>query len=210
MLAAFHLLNEVEVALHLGAPVELEAASDAIRVRGARGLFEVEAVLAAMGRRPNIDDLGFETLGVPLEDKGIPVVDLAALCIDDLPLFLADDANAYRPLLHEAADEGHIAGRMASPDALHSGHCWHTPLSFVFSSPQVARIDPPLSELGDEGIATGSADFSKQARARMAQTTAGFLRIHSECETGRQLSSKCPCPLPSIWRICLPLRWNSK
>ena len=194
VLAAFRPLIEAEVTLRLGAPAELEAARGAIRVKGADGSFEADAVLAAIGRRPNIDDLGLETLGVPLDDKGMPELDPATLRIGDLPVFLAGDANGYRPLLHEAADEGHIAGRMAAPDADGSGLCRRTPLSIVFSSPQVARVGPPLSELKVGNIATGSADFSKQARARMAQTAAGILRIHAERETGRLLAAEMCVP----------------
>ncbi|MFW5678187.1 MAG: dihydrolipoyl dehydrogenase [Rhodosalinus sp.] len=194
VLAALRPLIEAELALHLGAPAELEAAGDAIRVTGAGGSFEADAVLAAMGRRPNIDGLGLETLGVPLDDDGLPEVDPASLRICDLPVFLAGDANGDRPLLHEAADEGHIAGRMAAPDADGSGLCRRTPLFITFSSPQVARVGPPLSDLGDAEIGTGSADFSKQARARMAQTAAGLLRIHAERETGRLLAAEMCVP----------------
>lgn len=194
VLAALRPLIEAELALHLGAPAELEDAGGALRVTGAGGSFEADAVLAAMGRRPNIDGLGLETLGVPLDDNGMPEVDPASLRIGDLSVFLAGDANGDRPLLHEAADEGHIAGRMAAPDAGSAGLCRRTPLFITFSSPQVARVGPPLSELGETDIATGSADFSKQARARMAQTAAGLLRIHAERETGRLLAAEMCVP----------------
>ncbi len=194
VLAAFRPLIEAELALHLGAPAALEEAGDAIRVSGAGGSFEADVVLAAMGRRPNVDDLGLETVGVPLDDNGMPGVDPATLRIGDLPLFLAGDANDFRPLLHEAADEGHIAGRMAAPDAGRAGLCRRTPLSIAFSSPQVARVGPPLSDLEHGGITSGSADFSRQARARMAETAAGLLRIHAEPETGRLLAAEMCVP----------------
>jgi len=194
VLAAFRPLIEAEIALHLGAPAELEDAGGAIRVTGAGGSFEADAVLASVGRQPNIDDLGLDTLGVPLDDKGMPEIDPATLRIGDLRVFLIGDANGYRPLLHEAADEGHIAGRMAAPDATRNGLCRRTPLSIVFSSPQVARVGPPLSELGGIDTASGSADFSQQARARMAQTAAGVLRIHAERETGRLLAAEMCVP----------------
>jgi dihydrolipoamide dehydrogenase len=190
VLAAFQPLIEVEIALHLGAPADLEEADGAIRVSGAGGSFDADAVLAAMGRRPNIDDLGLDTLGVPLDDKGMPEVDPATLRIGDLPVFLVGDANEYRPLLHEAADEGHIAGRMAAPDVAGGGLCRRTPLTIVFSSPQVARVGPPLSTLDGDAIATGCADFSEQSRARMAQTAGGVLRIHADRETGRLLAAE--------------------
>ncbi|MBC7137968.1 MAG: dihydrolipoyl dehydrogenase [Defluviimonas sp.] len=194
VLAAFRPLIEAEVALHLGAAAELEDAGDAIRVTGAGATFEADAVLAAMGRRPNIDDLGLETLGVPLDDRGMPEVDPASLRIGDFAIFLAGDANGYRPLLHEAADEGHIAGRMAAPDAARAGLCRRTALSIVFASPQVARVGPPLTELRDRDIVTASADFSKQARARMAQMGAGLLRLHAERDSERLLAAEMCAP----------------
>jgi len=194
VLTVFRALIEAELALHLGAPAELEDAGGAIRVTGAAGTFEADAVLAAMGRRPNIDGLGLDTLGVPLDEDGLPMVHPATLRIGDLPVFLVGDANGYRPLLHEAADEGHIAGRMAAPDAQDGKLCRRAPLSIVFSSPQVARVGPPLSELDDTDLATGSADFSGQARARMAQTAAGILRIHADRVTGRVLAAEMCVP----------------
>ena len=194
VLAAFRPLIEAELALHLGAPAEIEDAGGALGVTGAGGSFEADAVLAAMGRRPNIDDLGLETLGVPLDKDGLPEVDAASLRIGELPVFLAGDANGSRPLLHEAADEGHIAGRMANPDAEGGGLCRRTPLFITFSSPQVARVGPPLSDRGAADVATGQADFSKQARARMAQTAAGLLRIHADRKTGRLLAAEMCAP----------------
>jgi dihydrolipoamide dehydrogenase len=83
---------------------------------------------------------------------------------------------------------------LAAPDAAGSGLCRRAPLSIVFSSPQVARVGPPLSELDESAIASGSADFSQHARARMAQTAAGVLRIHAERETGRLLAAEMCVP----------------
>jgi dihydrolipoamide dehydrogenase len=194
VLAAFRPLIAAEMALHLGAPAKLEQAGDAIRVTGAGGSVTVDAVLAAVGRRPNIDDLGLETLGVTLDDKGMPEIDPATLRIGALPVFLAGDANGFRPLLHEAADEGHIAGRMAAPDASGKGSCRRTPLSIVFSSPQVARVGPPPSQLGDRNIVSAAADFTDQPRARMAQTAAGLLRVHAERDSGRLLGAEMCVP----------------
>ena len=194
VLAAFRPLIEAELALYLGASAEIADAGGALGVTGAGASFEADAVLAAMGRRPNIDDLGLETLGVPLDEAGLPEVDPASLRIGELPVFLAGDANGSRPLLHEAADEGHIAGRMANPDAEGGGLCRRTPLVITFSSPQVARVGPPLSDRGAADVATGQADFSKQARARMAQTAAGLLRIHADRKTGRLLAAEMCAP----------------
>lgn len=194
VLKSFHELIGAEVSLYLGAEAELEEADGAICIKGAGGSFKADAVLAAVGRKPNINNLGLDKLGVKLNDKGMPDVDPHTLRIDNLSVFLAGDANGHRSLLHEAADEGFIAGRMAAPSDSTSSLCRRTELSMVFCSPQVARVGPPLSKLDKAQIVSGSADFSKQARARMAQTAAGVLRIHAERKTGRLLAAEMCIP----------------
>src|SRR5690606_32642531 len=107
---------------------------DGLAVVHAAGRFTADAVLAAMGRRPNLDALGVETLGVPLDERGVPPVDPATLQIADLPVWLVGDANGDRAILHEAADEGHSAGRNATTE-VPTAYCRRTPLGIVFSSP---------------------------------------------------------------------------
>ena len=94
-----------EFALHLGAPVELTETRDGIAVRSDQVQVVADAVVAAIGRRPNLDDLGLDTLGVELDERGMPPVDPTTMRIADLPVFLAGDANGQVPLLHEAVVE---------------------------------------------------------------------------------------------------------
>jgi dihydrolipoamide dehydrogenase len=183
-----------EFALYLGGAAELEEAGDAIRVSGAGGAFEADAILAAMGRRPNVEGLGLDTLGVPLDDRGMPEIDPETLRIGGLDVFLAGDANGYRPLLHEAADEGYIAGRMANPEVDCNGLCRRTPLSVTFCDPQVARVGPPLSELEGRDIVSATADFSGQGRARLSAASGGILRVHADRRTGRLLAAEMCAP----------------
>ncbi|MEX2334806.1 MAG: dihydrolipoyl dehydrogenase [Pseudohongiella sp.] len=194
VLAAFRPLLEREVRLHLGGPAELEDAGHSIRVTGAGGSFDADLVLAAMGRRPNIDRLGLESLGVPLSDKGMPQIDPTTLRIGDTSVFLAGDANGHIPLLHEAADEGYIASQFAAPDATAAGFCRRTPLAIVFSSPQIAHVGKALSETPEESRVTGSADFSRQGRVRIKGETAGLLRVHADSQSGRLLGADMCVP----------------
>ena len=194
VLAAFQPLLAREMTLHLGAPAELEAQNGAIRVSGSGDPFEADAVLAAMGRRTNAGDLGLDMLGVPLDDDGLPELDPTTLRIADLPVFLAGDANASRALQHEAADEGHIAGRNAAPDAREQSHCRRTSLSIVFSSPQVARVGQPLSALQDRRIMSAGADFSRQGRARIKGQAEGVLRVHADLSGGKILGAEMCVP----------------
>ena len=62
--------------------------------------------LVATGRRPNVDGLGLEHTSLALNRQGVPLFDRETMQAGDAPIFIAGDANADAPLLHEAADEG--------------------------------------------------------------------------------------------------------
>lgn len=191
---AFLSLIGREFPVHLGAGAELTETDDgAIRVTSGDTSFTADAVLAAIGRRPNIDDLGLETLGLPLDRRGMPPFDPNTLQIGDLPVYLAGDANGYRALMHEAADEGHIAGRNALAETPQA-HCRRTPLGIVFASPQVARVGQGYAEIPEDRRATAEADFSKQPRARTAETAAGLMRVYADRDTGRILGAEMCVP----------------
>ena len=194
ILGSFRPMIAREISLHLGAPAELSATQGGILVDGAGGSYEADIVLAAMGRRPNIDGLGLETLGVAFDARGMPEINPTTLRLGDLPVFLIGDANGYRPLMHEAADEGHIASRNAAPGIAILPHCRRTPLAIVFSSPQIARVGAAISEMPEARRASGSFDFSKQPRARMSAAAAGLLRVHADRETGMLLGAEMCIP----------------
>jgi dihydrolipoamide dehydrogenase len=107
-------LLRAEVSAHLGAPVEPVAARDAVRVSAGGTSIEVDKVVVALGRRPDVDGLGLEHLGVALEANGQPRFDPRTMQIGDLPVYIAGDASAHAAILHEAADEGWIAGYNAT------------------------------------------------------------------------------------------------
>lgn len=184
---------EREFPLYLGAPADLSQSGRAITVASASGSFTADAVLAAMGRRPNIDNLGLETLGVPLDDRGMPAIDPTTLRIGDLPVWLAGDANSHLAILHEATDEGHIAGRNAVAEAP-KAHCRRTELAIVFSSPGVARVGARLADLEPGGIAIGSVDFSTQGRARTAERATGLMRIYADATNAKLLGAEMCVP----------------
>jgi len=181
--AVFHQLFAKEVACHLGAPATLADMGNGIVVKGGGGSFVADVVLAAMGRHPNIDGLGLETLGVQLDEHGMPPVDPTTMRIADLPVYIAGDANGDLAILHEAADEGHIAGRNAVGDKADS-YCRRTPLGITFTSPGVARAGQRLADLDAHEVVVGSVDFSRQGRARLAERDAGLLRIYADAKTG--------------------------
>ena len=109
-----------------------------------------ECLLAATGRRPNVDRLGLENTGLELDDKGVPVFDRFTGQCGDSHIFIAGDADDDVPLLHEAADEGKIAGDNAGryPDVRAQRR--RAPLGIVFSDPQIAIVGRSWRELQAE------------------------------------------------------------
>ena len=181
-----------EFGVHLGEQADLQVADGGIRVCAGTQETLVDAVLASLGRRPNIENLGLETLGIRLDEKGLPPVDPHTMRIADLPVFMAGDVNGMRPLLHEAADEGHIAGiNVAHPASIRFER--RTPLAIVFTNPGIAIVGKKHASLSS-GTLAGEARFEHQSRARMAQRDDGILRIYAEPVNGRLLGAEMCSP----------------
>ncbi|MFT6397906.1 MAG: dihydrolipoamide dehydrogenase [Bradymonadia bacterium] len=151
-----------------------------------------EWVLAAAGRRPNIVGLGLDKLGIELDRRGMPVAfDPTTMQLGELPVFFAGDVNGQRPLLHEAADEGRIAGRNAAGfpgDVL--AHVRRTPLAIAFTDPNIAVAGKGYRELEEGTFAVGTVDYSDQGRSRVMNMNKGRVNIYGECGTGRILGAE--------------------
>lgn len=149
-------------------------------------------VLAATGRVPNVEGLNLQASGVPLDDKGLPRFDPLTGQCGDAPVFIAGDVNNDKPLLHEASDEGRIAGDNAGrwPE-VQPGHR-RTPLSVVFCEPQVVALGQSYRALCESGadFAVGQVDFSGQGRARVIRENAGLLRVYGAHDSGRLLGAE--------------------
>jgi dihydrolipoamide dehydrogenase len=153
----------------------------------------VDWVLTALGRQPNIEGLGLDTLGVDLDARGMPRFDPATLRLGDLPIYIAGDVAGLRPLLHEASDEG----RIAAYHALHpESECLarRVPLGVVFTEPGAGRAGLSYDGLPSSGVVTGAADFSRQARALMAGRNQGRLHVYANSEDGRVLGAELVAP----------------
>lgn len=162
-------------------------------------------VLLAAGRTPNLDDLGLENTSAVRDEHGRPEYDAATLQIGSTPIFIAGDVTGMLPLLHEAADEGRIAGRNAAgyPKDIQSGER-RAPLSMVFSDPQLAAVGLRFNEL-PEHAAIGEVDFSNQGRSRIMLKNRGKLRVYAERSTGVFLGAEMAGP--SMEHISHLLAW---
>ena len=182
-----------EFPLHMGRAVTLrEGAGGAVLVDNGETVVEVDAVLAAMGRRPNTDGLGLETLGMPLDARGLPDFDRNTLQIGDLPVFFAGDVNGELQVLHEASDEGFIAAF----NALHGPARFkrRVPLAIAFTDPQMAVVGQTWQALQGRPFATGGFNFAQQARAMAMLRAAGQLHVYAEPGSGKLLGAELCAP----------------
>jgi dihydrolipoamide dehydrogenase len=182
-----------EFAIHLGVQVELAEADSGVAIRWEGGSVVVEKVIVAVGRRPNVDGLGLDTLGVPLDENGMPEVNPMTMRVGATPVLLAGDANGDRPVLHEAADEGHIAGLNAtSKDPIRLSR--RTPLSVVFCDPEVVSVGQRAEDVDVKTTLVGEASFARQGRARIMQRNGGLLRLYAGRRDGRVLGAEMAIP----------------
>jgi dihydrolipoamide dehydrogenase len=164
------------------------------RLDGAVRVETFDYVLAATGRLPNVTGLGLEELGLDLDQAGVPRFDPATLRVGETNLFIAGDASNYIPLLHEAADEGRIAGENAARlPAVQPGKR-RMPLAVVFTDPQIAIVGGGFAALKTGTFAVGEVSFANQGRARVMRRNRGHLRVYADRATGRFLGAEMAGP----------------
>lgn len=167
----------------------VEPVADGVRVRftgvdGAEHDITVQYVLSAAGRVPNLRGLGLEHLDVTLPERGDVEFDRHTMQLGHTRVFLAGDVNADRPLLHEAADEGQIAGANAAAWPAVQAHPRRVPLGVVFTDPQMATVGRTwaLHDCGQNRV--GEVDYARQGRARVMDRNKGWVRIYGEAGSG--------------------------
>ncbi|MEX2476326.1 dihydrolipoyl dehydrogenase [Marinobacter sp.] len=152
-----------------------------------------EYLLAATGRRPNVDHLDIQNADLALDEQGAPLFDRFSLQCGSGPVFIAGDSNNDAPLLHEAADEGRIAGDNAGrfPDV--RAGLRRTPLAVVFTDPQIATVGLTVEQVDERcsgQFAVGEVSFEGQGRSRVIGKNRGMLKVYGEKGSGQFLGAE--------------------
>ncbi len=186
------------------ASMERDGGRVVIRRTGPQGTLTTEHfdfVLAATGRIPSVSDLGLDNTTLKLDAKGVPSFDPAttrtAIAQGSSPIFIAGDASDFIPLLHEAADEGRIAGdnaaRVAQGRQVEHG-VRRAPIGVVFTDPQIAIVGGGFHSMKPDTFATGQVSFEDQGRARILLRNRGLLNVYGDPATGRFLGAEMLAP----------------
>lgn len=183
-----------EMPIHInGADLIGVSASGKLQVRADDKVYEVDKAFIAVGRKPNVDGIGLEKLNIPLNASGVPEVDINTMKLKAAPhLFMPGDANADRPILHEAADEGIIAGH----NAVYDEQCFkrRVPLGITFSEPNIAGVGKRWNQLQDTDYVTGKVSFEGQGRSIVKLKEQGLLHVYAERDTGIILGAELQAP----------------
>jgi len=144
---------------------------------------DCEKILIAVGRVPNAL--------LPMDN--LPTINPNTMRIGKLPLYMAGDVSNERPLLHEVADEGRIAGY----NAAHSrNRCFQrrTPLRITFTSPNIGVVGQAFADLETDTTIVGEINFSDQGRAKLMQQNHGLLRVYANKKSGMLLGAEFVMP----------------
>lgn len=158
------------IELRLRAPVELvePGPGGAPRVVTPEGPIVGDALLVALGRRPNLNGLDLGRANVAYSDRGVSVD--AALRTTNRRVFACGDVVGGPQLSHYAAWQGYIATRNALLPGTSRGVLAHVPWA-VFTDPEVATVgitepaarerygaDVVIRELGIEHVDRAQTD----------------------------------------------------
>jgi dihydrolipoamide dehydrogenase len=147
-----------------------------------------DAVLVAVGRRPNSEGIGFKNAGIAMDQRGfITVNNRQQTSVDHI--YAVGDVAGEPLLAHKAVHEGKIAAEnIAGLDAVFAAK---TIPSVTYTSPEIAWAGMTEKEAKEKKIAFSKGKFPWGASGRALSTGAavGVSKVLFEKETGKLLGA---------------------
>lgn len=145
--------------------------------KGDTQTMDVDYVLSAVGRVPNSQDLGLDTVGVKTDERGFIVID-EYLRTNVAGVYAIGDVAGNQLLAHKATHEGivcveHIVGQgHGTVDYSNVPNC-------TYCHPEVASVGLTEAEAKDQGydVEVGKFPWVGIGRAVAAGHTEGFVKI---------------------------------
>lgn len=173
------------IGVRLGARAE-RLTSTGVVISSAMGEEEIpaDAVLVAVGRRPNTVGLGLETVGAKVE-KGVVVTDERFSAAPGV--YAIGDVRGGWLLAHKASHEGLLVAEQIAAQAEFS------PVSSaseggglipqaIFSQPEVALVGTPIDEAASQSLRVGRFPFAALGRARAEGEIEGHFQIVADAD----------------------------
>ncbi len=155
---------------------------------GAAEQIKAEIVLVAIGRRPYVDGLGLDSVGVELDDRGRIKTD-AHWRTNVESIYAIGDVIAGPMLAHKAEEEGVALAEMLAGGPGHVNY--DTVPGIVYTWPEVASVGKTEEQLKEAGVKyrSGKFPFAANGRARAMNATDGFVKILADERTDRVLGA---------------------
>ncbi len=155
-----------------------------------------EKMIVAIGRIPNTQGLGAESVGLKLDSAGRIEVD--EYCRTNLPcMFALGDVVRGPMLAHKASEEGVMVAELIAGQ-VGCGDLSLVP-NVIYTAPEIAWVGKTEQQVRTDGIAykTGKFPFLANGRARAMGDTGGFVKIVADAETDRILGVHIIGPMAS-------------
>lgn len=158
-----------------------------VEVEGRSGpqTLQGEKMILAVGRRPNVEDIGLEEAGVRFSSKGIPVDE--RMCTNVPHIYAIGDVVGGLMLAHWASHMGIVAAENALGGQVKLND--RVVPKCVFSSPEVASVGLSEEEARDKGydVRVGLFPFLANGKALAQGETEGSVKIVAEGKYGEIL-----------------------
>ena len=154
---------------------------------GSTETLEAEVVLLAIGRQPNTEDLGLESVSVAPNKRGFIETDHGRTSAAGV--WAIGDVTPGPMLAHKAEEE---AVAVIETIAGKAGHVNYEVIpGVVYTSPEVATVGRTEEELKAAGVAykVGKFPFSANSRARINHEGEGLVKVLADARTDRILGA---------------------
>jgi dihydrolipoamide dehydrogenase len=161
-----------------------------VEANGAKNAVEVEKVLVAAGRAPNVEDIGLKELGVQMTDRGfIKINEQMETSVKGV--YAIGDVAGPPMLAHKGEREGIVfAEYLAGVPHVHNVNYDNIP-NATYCHPEVASIGKTERELKAQKLEykVGKFPFSANGRARTSGEIEGFVKILRDPKYGEILGA---------------------
>ena len=173
-------------------------------------VLEADAVLLATGRRPFVDGLGLEALGVKMTERGQIAVD-RHFATSVKGVYAIGDCVPGPMLAHKAEDEGMAVAEILAGQA---GHVNYGVIpGVIYTHPEVASVGETEESLKEAGRAykVGKFSFMGNGRAKANFAGEGFVKILADAATDRVLGAHIIGPMAGdlIHEICVAMEFGA-
>ena len=160
-----------------------------VETGGAKKELEVEKVLVAAGRAPNVEDIGLKEAGVQLTERGfIKINDKMETSVKGL--YAIGDIAGPPMLAHKGEREGMVLAEIIAGQHTHGVNYKNIP-NCTYCHPEVASIGLTEQQCKDQKLdyKVGKFPFSANGRARTSGETEGFVKVIRDAKYGEILGA---------------------